>query len=234
MPEQITRDGMNFWAFPNLPFDIGERMKALLDFYLRTDPVTNVVDLKQWAVYPNNATPRNLLPLIEFLQTLTQKNADTIDIGWSDWDPKAVENNRWRERLDFYAAVVQGLYAEQPDVSVGDPTNSASLELATSVVEPLFLGWYPNNQEPFSTMPGPYGQQETRAVMDLYFPFAMANEIKVENKFQNEAWTRLKTNLLESARKVLTEYIPVIPVFKFLLGAVAVGLVIGVATRTKG
>jgi hypothetical protein len=200
MPELVEKQNQSFWEFPELPFDVGQRIKALIDFYLRSNPETGKVDTSETFVYPNNATPRLLLPLLDYLQRVTNSNTILLTEmpAFSGYAQMMLELERWQERLNFYSATTQGLFADGPDICAGDSSNAVSLELATNVVNPLLLGWYPNAQEPFSLQPGVFSQQTERAVPDAYYPYALANQIAVSLKAQSEMWEDYKAAVRES------------------------------------
>lgn len=205
MPELIEKDGKHFWAFPELPFDVARQTETLLNYYLRTDPATGEIDETRWLTYPNNATPRKLLPVLEYLQTLTDLNTTMLadEPGMADWGQMVTENDRWRQRLDFYVMTVTGILAEDPDVMAGDSSNPLSLELANNVVNPLLLGWYPNDLEPFSTMPRPYSGQNVRSVMDLYFPYSQANQLAISLAVMAALWDDFVEDLKQRANVVI-------------------------------
>lgn len=234
MPELITKDGMNFWQFPEMPFDVAKRMRALLNYYLRTDPETDEIDLTQWAVYPNNATPKLLTPLITYLERITALNSEKLAYGHvANWAQMVLENSRWIQRLEFYRDTITGIMAEDPDVMPGDPSNPLSVELATNVIEPLFLGWYPNDQEPFSEMPGPYSWQDGQAVMDLYLPYSQANQLVISEASESEEWDLFLDDLKARTLNLLTEVLPIIPTLKIIPLAVGLAVFVGVLSRVK-
>ena len=187
MPEKIDKDGKKFWAFPKLPFDVGARTASIYDFYMRTNPETGELVKDQWAVYPNNSTPRTLGPLLDFLTTITTLNAVKLASmpGFGDVARLKDDHANWVSRLAFYRAKREELFEIDPDQPVGTQ-NPVSKELALYIVEPLFLGWYPTDTPPFSTQAGIYSQnpQEVQSVMDLYMPLTIANQIAITRKSQ--------------------------------------------------
>ncbi len=170
-PKQESRDGKFFWAFPELPFDVQEQVSTIYDFYMRTDPTTGDVNHKQWAVYPNNSTPKNLLILLAFLEKVTAQNSVALASLVSEGAKFiAADQAYWEARLAFYRAKLEELAAIAPDQMLGVQNNEVSHALGHDVVEPLFLGWYPEHTPPFSEQPTPYGHQTVQSVLDLYMP----------------------------------------------------------------
>ena len=230
---QVTKNGMKFWAFPSLPYNVNDQVRSLLNWYMRTHPETGEVDLSTWAVYPNNATARNLAPLLDYLQDLTNKNRDQIDIGVSANQPFDIQNERWQARLDFYKANVASAMASTPDVSAGNPQVPGSYELYTNVVMPLFTGWFPNELEPFASQPGAYSSQTDHASMDIYFPFMMANQVAVAMAAQQQAYDLFIEDLKDRTAKVFTEYLPIMPALGALPWIVVGAIGLAVYGRLK-
>lgn len=201
-------DGRLFWKFPDLPFDKGEMAGAIYDYYLRMDPATGEIDDKKWAIYPNNSTPNLLTPLMAFLQRVTDQN----DARLAELTLRAVQppnlgqmqadQNRWKARLGFYQATVFSLLQTNPDVSAGS-TSEASKQINRFVVEPLFLGWFPNDVEPFASQPPPYSSQPGQSVMDVYMPLTLANQTVISKAALDEAWDLFKKELGDRFKKVI-------------------------------
>jgi hypothetical protein len=232
MAEQIEKDGKKYWKF-NLPFDVGKKTRAIYNYYMRTDPETGVLAEDQWAVYPNHSTPRSLGPLLRMLQEITNANAAKVAQmpGFDDEARIITEHNRWQERLAFYEAKRQELEGIAPDEPVGTQ-NPVSKELGTYIVEPLFLGWYPTTTPPFSDQPGVFSEtpQEQQAVMDLYTPFSLANQIAINRQVYDEAYEQFKQDLKDNAAKFFEENLPeglstALGVLPFVVvGAIGLGL----------
>jgi hypothetical protein len=231
MAERVETDGKKFWRFPELPYDVGQQVRALYNFYMRTNPQTGLVELDKWAVYPNNSTPKTLGPLLDMLALITAQNAVALaGIAVAGLPPAAAQrmgddHSRWVERLQLYQAKVAELVQVEPDSPVGGGS-AVSKELARYVVEPLFLGWYPHDVAPFSSQPPPYSSQIGQSVMDIYSPYTMANQLAITEAALADAYAQFKRDLAENAEVVFTEIIPVIPALKAVpfLVAGAVGL----------
>lgn len=232
MPE-IIKDGKHYWTFPGMPYQVDEQMRALLNFYLRTHPETGALDIERWSVYPNNSTARKLAPLLTLLQNITDRNVQANNHSGSMRVMRFIEINRWQKRLDFYHETVGELMATAPDVSAGNPDIPASMRLFKEVVQPLFLGWYPNELEPFASQPGPFSSQGDRAVMDLYSPYMMANQLHVTAEAQKQAYEKFKQDLIDNATKIFTEHLPVIPLLNLLPVAIALAVGMGIYNRIK-
>lgn len=230
---QVTKNGMKFWAFPALPYNVSDQVRALLNWYLRTHPETGELDTSTWAVYPNNATPRNLEPLLDLLQDITNQNRDMIDIGISANQPFEIQNERWQLRLNFYKSTVAAMMETTPDVSAGHPDVPGSYELYELVVQPLFLGWFPNSLEPFASQPGPYSSQTGHSAPDLYFPYMMANQTAVAIGAQQDAYDRFIQDLKDRTAMIFTEYLPLMPALGALPWIVVGAIGLAVYGRLK-
>jgi hypothetical protein len=235
MAEQIERDGMKFWKFGNLPFDVGEKVRAIYNFYMRTNPETGAFAADEWAVYPNNSTPRTIGPLLKMLRKLTDLNGAALahHPGFPPWDRMKEDHALWSTRLAFYEAKQQELFAIDPNQAVGITGNAVSTEMATYIVEPLFLGWFPNEVEPFASQPGVFSNQDARSVMDLYQPFTMANQVAIVNQNIDDAYAAFKQDLKDNAAKVFTEHIPLLPALKVLPFVVLAALGLGIFVAVK-
>lgn len=232
-PERIDDDGKLFWKFPALPYNVGEEVRTIYDWYMRTSPETGAeVDLSQWATYPNNATANKLLPLLETLDKISSQAKEKIDaspnMGWFLENPRMRDEiDLFRTRLGAYKATLGQLITQgHGDVMVGTTDNAAAELLSAQVVEPLFLGWYPNAVWPFSEMGPPYSEQTEQTVMDLYLPFSIANQAQISNAALSEAVAQLRKDL----RDRFNATIPVIPALSMLPFILA--LAAGVAAFT--
>lgn len=238
MAEQHEKDGKKFWKFPDLPYNVGEQTRAIYNYYMRTDPVTGAFVEDQWATYPNHSTPRSLGSLLRMLRKITDANAAKVAQmpGFNDEARIIAEHNRWSERLAFYEAKREELEGIEPDEPVGTQ-KPVSKELATYIVEPLFLGWFPNTTPPFSEQPGVFSEnpQSQQSVMDLYVPFSLANQIAINRQVLDESYEQFKQDLKDNAQKLFEEHLPNIAGALGVLPWVVVGAIgVGLYYRARG
>jgi len=227
-----------FWKFPNLPYDISERVRSLYDYYMRLDPATGKVRENVWAVYPNNSTPASLAVLLAYLRRITdatharlvEEREKIILLAGEAAIPVLLQNlwtdhQRWLERLAFYEQKVTALRAIDPNTPVGSGTQVAQ-QLGHYVAEPLLLGWYPNEVEPFSQQPSPYSGQVGQSTLDLYTPMTIANQMAVTKAAWEDNWNLFKKDLRDNAGQVFQEFPAA---FAALPWIAAIGIGIGIA-----
>jgi hypothetical protein len=235
MPEQIEKDGKKFWRFPKLPFDVGQQTRAIYNYYMRTNPETGELIQTEWATHPNNSTPATLGPLLRMLRRITDQNAAALapkpifgDIGRLKDDQA-----KWEERLAFYEAKVAELVQIDPDVPVGTPGSDVAQQLGALVVEPLFLGWYPNEILPFSGQGSPYAGQVGQSVMDLYMPYTIANQVAITEAALAENYELFKQDLKYNAKRFFTETLPNLPGLNVRPYVIAAALGFGIYSWVK-
>jgi len=227
MAERTEVDGKLFWKFPALPYAVGEEVRAIYDWYMRTSPETGAeVDLTQWAAYPNNTTANKLVPLLDTLDKISSQAKEKIDAspnaGWLLENPRMRDEiDLFRTRLGAYKATVGQLIQEgHGDVMVGTTDSEPASMLSSLVVEPLFLGWYPNDVWPFSEMGPPYSEQDQQTVMDMYLPFSIANQAQISSAALTEAADELRKELRDRFNATLPG-VPALQALPFILALAA-------------
>jgi hypothetical protein len=184
----------------------GNVLKSIFDYYFHTDPATGYFVPNVSFLYPNNVTPKKLEPLFNWLiyvnRLLDAVAGGTLTLGGSathifqgytanEQDRLRRELWQWKERFEFYRDILLELLGTQeqarvegepvPEIMLGAP-NELSARLGQLVIEPLFLGWYPNDPQvwyPFSEMGRPYSFQTVQAPPDLNTPFSLINQLEV-------------------------------------------------------
>jgi len=230
MAEQLEKDGKKFWRFPALPYEVGNQVRALYNYYIRTNPETGLVELDKWAVYPNNSTPRTLGPLLDLLLAITVENGFAM-LG-NDNDQLRDNHNRWATRLQFYRDKVAELALTGPDTPVGG-SSPVSKELARYVVEPLFLGWYPHDVAPFSEQPPPYSSQIQQSLLDLYSPYTIANQLAISGETLATKYANFKKDLADSTDEFFNDTLPNLPGLNVLPYVIAGAIGLGIFTWIK-
>jgi hypothetical protein len=224
-------------------------LRSVFDYYFRTDPQTGYFMQYQGFIYPNNCTPKKLRPLMEWLDEVTGLlvfiEGSTLNVirgfGIPEGEQERLENEtrRWYDRFQFYLDEWEALLdlEENGETVMLLADNDASRRLGRYIVEPLFLGWYPNHEspvpEPFASQPPPYSSQRLQTPPDLGTPISLINQFRMTReslddameKFFPDLWESLKETAEEGAKGALDILGPI---------AIAAAFIYGFAMTEKG
>jgi len=140
-------------------YDPQSLQPAVIRWFGHVDPITG--EDRGRTLYPNRITPRTILALIEavaiFNARASARLQAAIDEGigipglWQTGEDNAalaqlrIDIARMRERIDFYRAETDRVFADSPDLIL-EPNVPPLASWGESVVYPLLFGLYPLGQ----------------------------------------------------------------------------------------
>lgn len=136
-------------------------------------------------VFPNNTTPKKILPLLEFLRLFTVEISRDIDQPHIEEALGAIDSARIRKEFEAWEARLRQ-YQTHTATAIGLPKKPGTQFeefFMVTVVNPLLRGWFPGDP--------------TQHPPDMITPLTLARQAEITTQNMQEAWRKLGDDLVQ-------------------------------------